>query len=83
MGRFSLQREQNEAAKLATQKYLFFYDVDMDYAEGFEALLLQKIESQLESGKVRFLSLPFLYLTQEGTKFFAQTKNLEALKSSF
>ncbi len=80
---FSPAHARNEAAKLATQKYLFFYDVDMDYSGDFEALLLQKIESQLEKGRIKFLSLPFLYLTQEGTKFFEKTKDLQGLKASF
>ncbi|MBD5165242.1 galactosyltransferase-related protein [Helicobacter sp.] len=80
---FSPAHARNEAAKLATQKYLFFYDVDMDYAAGFEALLLRQIESQLEKGHTKFLSLPFLYLTQEGTKFFEKTRDLQGLKTSF
>ncbi|TLD85849.1 galactosyltransferase-related protein [Helicobacter sp. MIT 05-5294] len=80
---FSPAYARNEAARIATQKYLFFYDVDMDYSSKFESLLLQKIESQLESGKARFLSLPFLYLTQKGTEFYAKTKDLESLKISF
>ncbi|WP_273213152.1 galactosyltransferase-related protein [Helicobacter rodentium] len=80
---FSPAYARNQAVSLATQKYLFFYDVDMDYSSNFESLLLQEIESKLESGKRRFLSLPFLYLTREGTMFFEQTRDSATLQRSF
>ncbi len=80
---FSPAYARNAAVNLATQKYLFFYDVDMDYASDFESLLSQEIESKLESGKERFISLPFLYLTFEGTKAFENTRDFTTLLISF
>lgn len=55
----------------------------MDYASDFESLLSQEIESKLESGKERFISLPFLYLTFEGTKAFENTRDFTTLLISF
>ncbi len=80
---FSPAYARNQAVKCATRKYLFFYDVDMDYSSDFESLLFQEIESKLESGKERFISLPFLYLTREGTRVFEETRDFATLKMSF
>ncbi|WP_104721719.1 capsular polysaccharide export protein, LipB/KpsS family, partial [Helicobacter mesocricetorum] len=80
---FSPAYARNQAVNFATQKYLFFYDVDMDYTSNFESLLLQEIESKLENGKRRFISLPFLYLTLEGTRIFERTRDFSKLKMSF
>ncbi|MDD6056494.1 MAG: glycosyltransferase [Helicobacter sp.] len=80
---FSPAKAKNKGAKLATKKYLLFFDVDLAYSSEFETLLFSEIKEKLESKKENFIALPFLYLTQSGTKLFEKTKDLKTLKESF
>lgn len=80
---FSPSKARNQAAKIATKKYLFFYDVDMDYSGEFEDLLFSEIDNILETNKSKFIAIPFLYLTQKGTVIFESNKDLALFKNSF
>lgn len=80
---FSPSKARNIAVKAATKKYLFFYDVDMDYSSSFETLLFNEIEEVLENKKSNFIAIPFLYLTKKGTSLFESNKVLELFKNSF
>ncbi|WP_180381672.1 MULTISPECIES: glycosyltransferase [Campylobacter] len=80
---FSPSKARNQAVKIATKKYIFFYDVDMDYSGEFEDLLFSEIDNILETNKSKFIAIPFLYLTQKGTVIFESNKDLALFKNSF
>lgn len=80
---FSPAKARNQGSLWATQKYLFFFDVDLDYDLEFEINLFEAIYQQLETNQTPFILISFLYLTPQGTKLFESTKCLASLKESF
>lgn len=80
---FSPALARNKAVKYATKKYLFFYDVDLDYDAFFEQKLLVEIKNELVTNRKKFLMIPCLYLSQKGTEHFIQNNNVGYMKESF
>lgn len=79
---FSPAMARNEAVVYASNKYLFFFDVDLDYDDGFESILFSEITSELESGKNNFLMIPCLYLSKKGTDVFSHERDTASLMES-
>lgn len=79
---FSPAFARNLASTFATKKYLFFFDVDLDYDISFEEKFFTEIQNNLETGKKNFLMIPCLYLSKKGTEAFTSNQNIESLKLS-
>jgi glycosyltransferase involved in cell wall biosynthesis len=75
MKNFSPAIARNTAVKYATKKYLFFLDVDLVFNEYFVQELIYTVQQNIEKEKCKFLMLPCLYLTEEGTKLFENSNN--------
>lgn len=80
---FSPSKARNMAVNIASKKYIFFYDVDMDYSDEFESLLFEEIIKTLEANEINFIAMPFLYLTEKGTRLFESCRKLKPFKDSF
>lgn len=71
---FSVGRCRNYGAMYAKSPFIFFQDVDLIPVQGFYRRLLTeiKIQGMYEDAK-RFLMVPYLFLTEQGTREFFET----------
>ncbi|ULO01704.1 hypothetical protein AVANS_1083 [Campylobacter sp. RM5004] len=80
---FSPAQARNEAIMYSSKKYILFYDIDLSNDNNFFIKLSNKIQQELETSIKKFILIPFVYLSQTGTKEFETNKNLQILKNSY
>ncbi|WP_332813509.1 capsular polysaccharide export protein, LipB/KpsS family [Ramlibacter sp.] len=72
---FSVGRCRNYGAMYATSTYVFMQDVDLMPYPGFYRALLDEVDIQgLDQDVKKFLMVPYVFLTQEGTRAFHITE---------
>lgn len=79
---FSPALARNEAINFVTKEYIFFFDVDLDFDNGFETSLIEEILHSEKLKNFNFIMLPCLYLSAKGTEQYNR-ENIEVLKLSF
>lgn len=71
---FSVGRCRNYGAMYAESTYVFMQDVDLMPYPGFYRALMDEVEIQgLDQDAKKFLMVPYVFLTQEGTRAFQES----------
>jgi len=80
---YSPAKARNECIHFSTKEFLFFLDVDLSFSDTFVKALLNLIHKEFVKSNKKFIMLPCLYLSKEGTQYFESQSSTQDLLNKF